>query len=182
MPTTVIRYGLTRDWIAGLKVVTGSVRSCVGLASEEHELLPFQHLLGGLRGNPGPGRSCTVDPWTVMVLGVPRVGDLLSNHEAAPRLSRLPFNFRFFLECGTRKVNIAHHGQFQNTCAGGFDASVTKPQKLHVWNPAGANDGVNQSIRSSGSCVVSSCEVSEAIIYHTPYKNSLSVPLSASST
>ena len=81
----VIRYGLTRDWIAGLKVVTGTgaVLDCNAGLVKNATGYDFRHLLIGAEGTLGLLAEIDVqltvapEPQVVMVMGVPNVGDLL---------------------------------------------------------------------------------------------------------
>ena len=81
----VIRYGLTRDWVAGLRVVTGAgdLLDCNSGLVKNATGYDLRHLMIGAEGTLG--LICEVDirlaeaplPQTVMVVGVPKVGDLL---------------------------------------------------------------------------------------------------------
>ena len=109
----------------------------------------FRYLLIGSEGTLGLLAEIDVqltaapEPQTVMVLGVPRVGDLLSILEA---LMRCPSAFEFFSDVALEKVRahrdlpapLARPKRFMRWLS--LTLQLTKPQKphlLHVWNPAG---------------------------------------------
>ena len=76
----VIRYGLTRDWVAGMRVVTGggALLNCNAGLVKNATGYDIRHLMIGSEGTLG--LICEVDvrleaqpePQTVMVVGVPR--------------------------------------------------------------------------------------------------------------
>jgi FAD/FMN-containing dehydrogenase len=82
----VIRYGLTRDWVAGMKVVTGTgaLLDCNAGLVKNATGYDFRHLMVGSEGTLG--LMCELDmrlapkpePQSVMVVGVPKVVDLLN--------------------------------------------------------------------------------------------------------
>lgn len=110
----VIRYGLTRDWVAGLTVVTGTgeVLHCNRGLVKNATGYDLRHLMIGSEGTLGliveaEMRLTAAPPsQTVMVLGVARLGDLLavlSRFQAQLTLSA----FEFFSELALTKV-LAH--------------------------------------------------------------------------
>ena len=191
----VIRYGLTRDWIAGLKVVTGTgaLLDCNAGLVKNATGYDFRHLLIGSEGTLGLLAEIDVqltaapEPQTVMVLGVPRVGDLLSILEAFnARLQ--PSAFEFFSDVALEKVR-AHRD---------LPAPLARPEAVYalVEFDASANEAADAAFvacMESGwvsDGVVSQSEaqaaalwqlregISEAIAPFTPYKNDLSVRIS----
>ena len=107
----VIRYGLTRDWIAGLKVVTGTgaLLDCNAGLVKNATGYDFRHLMIGAEGTLGLLAELDVqltampEPQVVMVMGVPNVGDLLKilqTFNADLTLSA----FEFFSDVALQKV------------------------------------------------------------------------------
>ena len=110
----VIRYGLTRDWVAGLTVVTGTgevlelnrglVKNATGY--------DLRHLFIGAEGTLGFVVEAQIklaaapEPQTVMVLGVPRFQDVLAVLARFQQDIELSA-FEFFSELALTKV-MAH--------------------------------------------------------------------------
>ena len=103
----VIRYGLTRDWVAGLRAVTGTgaLLNCNGGLVKNATGYDLRHLFVGSEGTLGLITEVDVrlaaapEPQTVMVVGVPHVVDLLNvlnSFNARLTLSA----FEFFLRPG----------------------------------------------------------------------------------
>ena len=110
----VIRYGLTRDWVAGLKVVTGSgeVLDCNNGLVKNATGYDLRHLFIGAEGTLGFVVEADIrlleapPPQRVMVLGVERISDMLNvltRFQAAVTLSA----FEFFSESALGHV-LAH--------------------------------------------------------------------------
>ena len=82
----VIRYGLTRDWVAGMKVVTGTgaLLDCNAGLIKNATGYDFRHLMIGSEGTLGLIGELDMylapqpQPQVVMVVGVPEVTDLLN--------------------------------------------------------------------------------------------------------
>lgn len=107
----VLRYGLTRDWVAGLKVVTGKGE----LLEFGHGLVKnatgfdFRHLFIGSEGTLGFVVEATMrlasppKPLTVMVLAVPDLDSIMKVFRAFR--DELPLTaFEFFSELALQKV------------------------------------------------------------------------------
>ena len=191
----VIRYGLTRDWIAGLTVVTGAgdvlelnrglVKNATGY--------DLRHLFIGSEGTLGFVVEADVlltappEPQLVMVLGVERFRDVLSvlaRYRSALTVSA----FEFFSELALEKVTA--HRSLPRPLAGPapfyalieFDESAMEPAAAAFeacvaegW----VSDGVlSQSETQAGNLWQLREGISESIASYTPYKNDLSVRIS----
>ncbi len=191
----VIRYGLTRDWIAGLKIVTGSgevmdlnrglIKNATGY--------DLRHLFIGSEGTLGFVVEADVRfaeaplPHRVMVLGVERFVDVLKVLERFQ--SKLTLSaFEFFSELALTKV-IEHRGvnrPFADPAAFyallEFDAEADEAAMAAFEECVGegwVGDGVvSQSDAQAASLWVLREGISESIAPYTPYKNDLAVKIS----
>ncbi len=188
----VIRYGLTRDWIAGMRVVTGRgelMNLNAGLVKNATGY-DLRHLFIGSEGTLG--LVCEVDvrlapapePQLVMVLGVPRVVDLLEvlkTFGAKVTLSA----FEFFSDLALAKVRahrelpapLAEPVEFYALLE--FDSSALD-QGMAAFEACVAagwvTDGVVSQSESQAQALWQLREgISESIAPYTPYKNDLSV-------
>ena len=109
----VIRYGLTRDWVAGMKVVTGSgaFLDCNAGLIKNATGYDFRHLMIGSEGTLGLIGELDMylapqpQPQVVMVVGVPEVTDLLNILNGFnDRLTLSAFEF-FSLFCTNQRFN-----------------------------------------------------------------------------
>ena len=192
----VIRYGLTRDWVAGLKVVTGAgdVLDCNNGLVKNATGYDLRHLFIGAEGTLGfvvevhVRLLATPPPQRVMVLGIERPEDLLrvlERFQAAVTLSA----FEFFSEVAVQKV-LAHRGgrrPFANETP--FYALI----EFDAEEEAGAMSAFEAALESGCATdgVMSHSEaqanalwalrdgISESIAGFTPYKNDLAVRVSA---
>ncbi len=191
----VIRYGLTRDWIAGLTVVTGAgdvlelnrglVKNATGY--------DLRHLFIGSEGTLGFVVDADVrltrqpEPQLVMVLGVSRFRDLLavlSCFQSALTLSA----FEFFSELALEKVTahrelprpLAEPAPFYALIE--FDESAMDAAAAafeHCVVEGWVSDGVLSQSQSQAASLWQLREgISESIAPRTPYKNDLSVRIS----
>ena len=188
----VIRYGLTRDWVAGLKVVagTGAVLDCNAGLVKNATGYDLRHLFIGSEGTLGLVTEATMRlapapaPQTVMVLGVPRVVDLLDVLRAFSAQLMLSA-FEFFSDLALEKVR-AHRE---------LPAPLSEPVAFYALlefdepelEAAGRafeqclaagwiTDGVvSQSEQQARSLWARREGISESIAPYTPYKNDLSV-------
>ena len=190
----VIRYGLTRDWVAGLRVVTGKgdLLNCNAGLVKNATGYDFRHLMIGSEGTLGLVTEVDVrlttqpDPQTVMVVGVPRVQDLLNvlnTFNTSVTLSA----FEFFSDLALQKVR-AHR-----------DLSAPLAQSVNYYAllefdepalPAASTafercvengwvvDGVISTSQRQANDLWQLREgISESIASYTPYKNDLSVSI-----
>ena len=191
----VIRYGLTRDWIAGLKVVTGAgeVLDCNNGLVKNATGYDLRHLFIGAEGTLGFVVEADIrlleapPPQRVMVLGVERISDMLDvlrSFQAAVTLSA----FEFFSESALQHV-LAHRDvprPFESRApyyallefdAAGEDAAL---ETFEATVRAGwVDDGVVSRSDAQAQALWTLREgISESIAPCTPYKNDLSVRIS----
>ncbi len=194
----VIRYGMTRDWVAGLKVVTGAgelLELNAGLI-KNNAGYDLRHLFIGSEGTLGIIVEVTIRlmqppaPLSVMVLGVPdmpSIMDVLASYQSSMDLTA----FEFFSEQALQKV-VAHQDlqrpfaeatpyyallEFENRSGEELDqAMVLFEQAVEKgW----VLDGViGQSQAQARSLWRLREDISETIARWTPYKNDLSVLVS----
>ena len=191
----VIRYGLTRDWVAGLKVVTGSgeVIDCNHGLIKNATGYDLRHLFIGAEGTLGLVVEAEMRlarapaPQQVMVLGVPAFSDILKVL-AAFRSDLTLSAFEFFSERALTKV-LAHRDlqrplpepvPFYALLE--FDEPDAE-QALRVFErtveEGWVTDGVlSQSDRQAADLWALREGISESIAPFTPYKNDLSVRIS----
>ena len=188
----VIRYGLTRDWIAGLKVVTGAgaVLNCNNGLVKNATGYDLRHLFIGAEGTLGFVAEAQVwllpapPPQRVMVLGAGRCVHLLNvlqRFQDAVTLSA----FEFFSELALQKVLAHRNAKRPFDAATPFYALV----EFDAADEAGALDAfaatVDKGWASEGVISQSDAQaqalwtlregISESIAPCTPYKNDLSV-------
>ena len=191
----VIRYGLTRDWVAGLKVVTGSgeVIDCNHGLIKNATGYDLRHLFIGAEGTLGLVVEAEMRlarapaPQQVMVLGVPAFPDILKVLAAFQSVLTLSA-FEFFSERALTKV-LAHRDlqrplpepvPFYALLE--FDEPDAE-QALRVFErtveEGWVTDGVlSQSDRQAADLWALREGISESIAPYTPYKNDLSVRIS----
>lgn len=190
----VLRYGLTRDWVSGLKVVTGT-----GEVLELNQGLiknatgyDLRHLFIGSEGTLGfITEAClqlTNDPGdlSVVLLAVPRMTDIISVLKSF-RVAVSVTAFEFFSERALQKV-MEHSG-----VSAPFDA----PSEYYVLIECeqGSEDILNvfsaccdsgwvvdgligQSVQQNREFWHYREAISESITSFTPYKNDISVRVS----
>ena len=190
----VIRYGLTRDWVAGLRVVTGTAAlvNCNAGLIKNATGYDLRHLMIGSEGTLG--MVCEVDlrlapapqPQLVMVVGVPLVADLLNVLQQFGQQVQLSA-FEFFSDLALAKVRahrdlpaplshpVDHYAllEFDETdldLAGqAFETCVEQG-----WVVDGV---VSQSQAQAASLWQLREGISESLASFTPYKNDLSVTI-----
>jgi FAD/FMN-containing dehydrogenase len=191
----VIRYGLTRDWVAGLKVVTGRgdvlelnrglVKNATGY--------DLRHLFIGSEGTLGFVVEVDVrltaqpEPQLVMVLGVPRFRDLLAvlgHFQSQLTLSA----FEFFSELALQKVTAHRELPRPLQSPENFYALIEFDESAlerasdafeHCVGQGWVTDGVLSQSESQAQMLWQLREgISESISPYTPYKNDLSVRVS----
>lgn len=191
----VIRYGLTRDWVAGLKVVTGTgeVIDCNHGLIKNATGYDLRHLFVGAEGTLGLVVEAQMRlarapaPQNVMVLGVPEFRDILkvlARFQSGLTLSA----FEFFSEIALTKV-LAHRALARPLAdpvpfyallefdEGSLDAAmrVFEETVAEGW----VTDGVLSQSESQAADLWALREgISESIAAYTPYKNDLSVRIS----
>jgi len=194
----VIKYGMTRDWVLGLKVVTGKgdvLELNKGLV-KNNTGYDLRHLFIGAEGTLGIITEATIKltrppkNLTVMVLGTPSMQAVMQVLKAFQSKVDLTA-FEFFSENALEKVT--KHHQLQRP----FD-SVTDYYALlefeaeneevmdtamqvfeHCMEEGWVEDGsISQSEAQAQSLWSLREFISETISHETPYKNDLSVVVS----
>ncbi|ETN93457.1 putative FAD-linked oxidoreductase [Gammaproteobacteria bacterium MOLA455] len=194
----VIKYGMTRNWVAGLKVVNGAgdlFELNKGLA-KNNTGYDLRHLFIGSEGTLGLICEATIQlapaplESSVMVLGIeyfPEIVDVLTCFSHALDLSA----FEFFSQQALDKV-LAHRGHavpFQTETAFyallEFEHSspdvVDKAMELfeHCVDKGWVMDGVlSQSLSQAKSLWKLREDISETLWQWQPYKNDISVRIS----
>ena len=191
----VIRYGLTRDWVAGMKAVTGTgaLLDCNAGLVKNATGYDFRHLMIGSEGTLG--LMCELDmrlapmpePQLVMVVGVPQVADLLNIlHTFADQITLSAFEF--FSDLALTKVqahrdlpaplteSVAYYALLE------FDQSslaLAEEAFARCMDAGWLVDGVvSQSEAQAKSLWQLREGISESLASYTPYKNDLSVRVS----
>jgi FAD/FMN-containing dehydrogenase len=194
----VIRYGMTRDWVAGLKVVTGTGELLDlnrGLI-KNNAGYDLRHLMIGSEGTLGIIVEATMrlapEPAqrAVMVLGTPDMAAVMSVlHAFRDRLQLQAFEF--FSEPALAKV-VAHHDlqrPFDTRSAFyalvEFDAPGEQALEAamdcfeHCVEAGWVEDGVlSQSLSQAQALWRLREDISETISRWTPYKNDISTVVS----
>lgn len=188
----VIRYGMTRDWVVGLKVVTGTgelLHLNRNLAKDATGY-DFRHLMIGSEGTLGIIVEVSVKlapmppEQQVMVLAVPARDALLPTLAMARKHLQLSA-FEFFTDKALAHV-LAHGGQapFESRSPFyvlvEFDADDTAAEEaFSALAEAGlAVDGViSRSSAQSASLWRLREGITESIARYQPYKNDISVRL-----
>tara|TARA_R110001599_G_scaffold52683_15_gene147434 strand:+ start:19877 stop:21277 length:1401 start_codon:yes stop_codon:yes gene_type:complete len=193
----VIRHGMTRDWVAGLKVVTGRGELLDlnrGLV-KNNAGYDLRQLIIGAEGTLGIVVEATMQlarppqNLTVMVLGVPdmaAVMQVLETWQGAMDLQA----FEFFSELALQKV-VAHQGlQRPFETVSGFyallefeqhtEAELDQAMALfeHCVDKGWVVDGVvSQSVAQAQALWRLREDISETISRWTPYKNDIATTI-----
>ncbi|MEZ5554163.1 FAD-binding oxidoreductase [Haliea sp.] len=193
----VIRHGMTRDWVAGLKVVTGRGELLDlnrGLV-KNNAGYDLRQLIIGAEGTLGIVVEATMQlarppqNLTVMVLGVPdmaAVMQVLETWQGAMDLQA----FEFFSELALQKV-VAHQGlQRPFETVSGFyallefeqhtEAELDQAMALfeHCVEQGWVVDGVvSQSVAQAQALWRLREDISETISRWTPYKNDIATTI-----
>ncbi len=191
----VIRYGMTRDWVAGLKVVTGKgdvLQLNRGLVKNATGY-DLRHLFVGSEGTLGfvveadMRLASPPPPSRVMLLGLRHFADVLNAlplFRSALRLSA----FEFFSELALRKV-LEHRQLARPLAAAPFyallefdledeDAALAAFQR--ALDEGWAGDGVMSQSDAQAAALWALREgITESIAAETPYKNDVAVRMSA---
>ena len=191
----VLRYGMTRDWIAGLKAVTGAgevlelnrglVKNATGY--------DLRHLFIGSEGTLGFVVEAEVRlteppaPSRVMVLGVDRMKDILAvltRFQAGVTLSAFEFFSELAVDRVTRHRSLARPLKSPSAfCALlEFDAD-DESAALSAFEESLAvgwvSDGVMSQSEAQARALWALREgITESIAPETPYKNDLAVRIS----
>ncbi|WP_298635860.1 FAD-binding oxidoreductase [uncultured Umboniibacter sp.] len=194
----VIRYGMTRDWVAGLKVVTGSgelLELNKGLL-KNNTGYDLRHLFVGSEGTLGIITEATIrltappKPATVLVLAVNEMTDLMS--VLASFQQQTSVNAFEFFSHNALEANLAHSGEAQPLAeaapyyalvevetATEAEIEATLACFEHCLIEGWVLDGVmSQSEQQASSLWRLREGISESIAPRMPYKNDLSVSVS----
>jgi FAD/FMN-containing dehydrogenase len=195
----VIRHGMTRDWVAGVKLVTGTGELLDlnrGL-KKNNAGYDLRQLVIGAEGTLGVVVEATMQltrppgDLAVMVLGVSDMAaimSVLSAFQATMELSA----FEFFSELALEKV-VAHQGlqrpfetsapyyalvEFDQGISGEMDKAMECFE--HCLESGWVLDGVvSQSLSQSRDLWRLREDISETISAWTPYKNDISTVISS---
>ncbi len=194
----VIRHGMTRDWVAGLKLVTGTGELLDlnrGLI-KNNAGYDLRHLVIGAEGTLGIVVEATMQldrapaDLAVLVLGAPDMGavmQVLSSFQSEIELSA----FEFFSELALQKV-VEHQGlqrPFETPCEfyallefeQADDSAMDKAMALfeRCVEEGWVLDGtVSQSVAQAQNLWRLREDISETITPWTPYKNDISTVIS----
>jgi len=194
----VIRYGMTRDWVAGLKVVsgTGELLDLNRGLLKNNAGYDLRQLVIGAEGTLGVVVEATMrlsrppKEQVVLVLGVPdmpAIMEVLSVYQGAMELNA----FEFFSELALQKV-VEHQGLQRpfGTPANYYalleievssDADMEQAMSLfeQCMESGWVVDGtVSQSIAQANALWRLREDISETISRWTPYKNDISTLIS----
>ena len=194
----VIRYGLTRNWVQGLKVVTGKgdlLEFNKGL-SKNATGYDFRHLFIGSEGTLGVIVEVTLglcrkpDDPTVILLGVQHLSDTMKVLQAFQKTLEITA-FEFFSHKAMAQVMAAKNLQAPLATECPFYALIefenaaepTLEQALNLFEScveAGwVVDGtISQSLAQARQLWRLREDISETIARFTPYKNDISVRVS----
>lgn len=191
----VIRYGMTRQWVAGLRVVTGTgevLELGRGLV-KDNTGYDLKHLVIGSEGTLGLITEVTVrlttppGPLSVLVLALPAFPDVmkvLSTFERAVPVTA----FEFFSELALQKVvargdltrPFAEPAPFYALIEFEGDGEAALEAFEHCLEAGWASDGVmSQSGEQAARLWRLREDISETISAWTPYKNDIAVPVAA---
>lgn len=191
----VIQYGMTREWVLGLTVVTGKgdilhlnkgmIKNATGYA--------LQHLFIGAEGTLGIVTEAEIklarqpQDLKVLVLGTPDFDSVMPILHAFQQRIDLTA-FEFFGEVALQKVLDAGHvvRPFETPCPfyvllefeGRFDAVVDDAMSIfeHCVEQGWVLDGVmSQTTTQAQNLWRLREDISETIAPYTPYKNDISV-------
>jgi FAD/FMN-containing dehydrogenase len=194
----VLRYGLVRDWVLGLKVVTGNgeiLELNQGLVKNASGF-DLRHLFIGSEGTLGIIVEATLKlgmppaPQQVMVLAVPAVEDLVQVMTAM-RAHLTLSAFEFFsdkalekaLASGNLQRPFEHQTPFyallEYDCRDEAGEAAALAAFEHCAEAAWVIDGViSQSESQAAELWRLREDISESLAPYTPYKNDISVRLS----
>ena len=194
----VIRYGMTREWIKGLKVVTGNgdlLDLNKGLAKNATGY-DLRHLFIGSEGTLGLIAEATIQltrppqDSPVLVLGVDTFDAILNVLEAFQKGIEISA-FEFFSEQALKKVLERHSLQrpFEAGpnyyCLIEFEAvsPQTTEDAMALFEQCVESDWVTDGVMSQNQTQAKNLwrlreDISESISHFTPYKNDISVTVS----
>jgi len=191
----VIRHGLTRDWVTGLQVVTGTgdLLKCNQGLTKNATGYDLRHLFIGSEGTLGLIVEAEIrlaraaEPHRVMVLGVPKFADLLkvlARFQEHITLSA----FEFFSQLALDKVRAHRELAEPLSEPSDFYALLEFDQSAEEAAMAAFTGAVEEGWVVDGVLSQSDAQaanlwqlregISESISADTPYKNDLAVKVS----
>ncbi len=191
----VIRYGLTRDWVAGLTVVTGAgdVLECNNGLIKNATGYDLRHLFIGSEGTLGFIVQAELSllpapaPARVMVLGIDRFADVLNVLQSFQRVLTLSA-FEFFSELALTKVIDHREAARPFEPPANFYALVefdadAEESALGVFEAVVRQGWVGDGVVSRSDTQAQSLwalreGITESIAPYTPYKNDIAVRVS----
>lgn len=194
----VIRYGLTRDWIAGLTVVTGKgdILELNGGLIKNATGYDLRHLFIGSEGTLGFVTEATIRlrrppaSLSVLVLGVPEFDALMSVSRTFQNEIDLTA-FEFFSEQALRhvtlKTKLARPFETQTPYYALLEfeqiSERTEEQVMSLFEQCIEQGWVLDGVMSQNETQAANLwrlreDISETIAEYTPYKNDLSVTVS----
>jgi FAD/FMN-containing dehydrogenase len=195
----VLRYGMTRDWVRGLRVVTGTgeILDLNRGLIKNNTGLDLRHLMTGSEGTLGIiveatlGLLPTPPDRSVMLLGFDELGSLMPALRTLRQCLELSA-FEFFDRASIRHVSAATGQTFPldiEACryfaviefddAGGMAQEAALNAFEALMDAGQVLDGtLSQSGGQAAELWLWREAISESIAGHTPYKNDLSVRVS----
>jgi glycolate oxidase subunit GlcD len=194
----VLRYGLTRDWVAGLKVVTGAgeIMELNNALVKNATGLDLRHLFIGSEGMLGFITECTMrlapppPPLKVMVLGVSNL-DAVMKIFAQFKNNATVVAFEMFSEKALIRVmeNTGLPRPFETATPFYVLTEVEahneqeEEQTLNVFEKCLLEGGVTDGVISQSELQATNLwrlreDISESLAKYSPYKNDISVAIS----
>lgn len=195
----VLRYGMTREWVAGLKVVDGhgNVLECNHGLIKNASGYDFRHLMIGSEGTLGLIVEATIRltdvpaPSTVMLLAVPDLTAMMAVFQRFNDALTLTA-FEFLSDLAMQHVRHGHslpapmasdtpfYALLEFECQDDSQEALA----LHCFEQGLADGSVTDGVISHSDAQATDLwqyreGISEAITPFTPYKNDLSVRVSA---
>lgn len=195
----VLRYGLTRDWVAGLKVVDGrgELLECNGGLVKNASGYDFRHLFIGSEGTLGLIVEATIRltgpplPSQVMLLAVSGLEAMMDVFRHFNDILTLTA-FEFLSDAALRHVRQGHglpapmdtdtsyYALLEFECRDTADEDKALACFEHCLEQGFVLDGVISQSETQAADLWRYREgISEAITQFTPYKNDLSVRISS---
>jgi len=194
----VLRYGLTRDWVAGLKVVTGTgdILELNNALVKNATGLDLRHLFIGSEGMLGFITECTIKlappppPLKVMVLGVSSL-DAVMKIFAQFKNSTTVVAFEMFSDKALKRVmeNTGLPRPFETETPFYVLTEVEarnsqdEEQALNVFEKCLTEGWVSDGVISQSESQATNFwrlreDISESLAKFSPYKNDISVAIS----
>jgi glycolate oxidase subunit GlcD len=194
----VIRYGLTRDWVAGLKVVTGTgeILELNNALVKNATGLDLRHLFIGSEGILGFITECTMrlapppPPLKVLVLGVSSLDAVMKIFAQFKKTTTL-VAFEMFSEKALKCVmeNTGLPRPFETETPFYVLAEVEtrtgqdEEQSLNVFEKCILEGWVSDGVMSQSESQATNFwrlreDISESLAKYSPYKNDISVAIS----